>query len=201
MVAKKEGKLIVFEGIDGAGVSTQLNLLFEYLKSRKKKVILTKEPTNNLIGGLIRGFLTGEWSAGQKTQQLLFAADRAQHVRKTIIPALKKGYIVLCDRYILSSLAYGSLGLDKEWLKQINSQFPEPDVTLVLYVPPKISLQRINESIFGFELFEEEKKLSQVIKNYFEIAREYKNIYLINGMDEREKVHEEIVKSLEKHMK
>ena len=200
MVPLKRGKLIVFEGIDGAGVSTQINMLCEYLKSRKKNVIVTKEPTNNLIGGLIRGFLTEEWKADPKTQQLLFAADRAQHVKKVILPALKRGYTVLCDRYVLSSLAYGSLELDKKWLKSVNSQFIEPDITLVLHVPPKISRQRIKASPFGLKLFEDEKKLSLVIKNYFEMSREYKNIYLINGMDEREKVHEEIVKKLEKHV-
>lgn len=201
MLKKSKGKLVVFEGIDGSGVSTQIDLLADYLKYKKKKVFVTKEPSNSLIGGLIRGHLKGECKTNPQTIQLLFAADRAHHLEKEILPMLKKGYIVLCDRYYLSSLAYGSLVLDKNWLKEINSQFIDPDMTFVLYVPPRVSLQRIKESNFGFELYEDEKKLTKVVRNYFDISRDFKNVVLINASEEKEKVHDEIVRHLEKNMK
>ncbi len=195
------GKFIVLEGIDGAGINTQAELLAQYLKSKGKKVLVTKEPTNRIIGGLIRGFLTGDWSVDPKTAQLLFAADRSEHLKKVILPALKKGHWVICDRYILSSIAYGSLDLDRKWLEAVNSQFIEPDVTFVIHVPPKVSLKRIKGSRFGLELFEKEKLLTKVIKNYFDASRDFKNVYLINGFREIEKVHDEIVRYLEKQFK
>ena len=84
------GKFIVFEGIDGSGKSTQAGLLFHYLKERKKRVHSTSEPTQYLIGGLIKSWLAKDWQSTPDCLQLLFAADRAYHLDKEIIPLLKK---------------------------------------------------------------------------------------------------------------
>ncbi len=76
------------------------------------RCISRRSPTNNLIGGLLRGALTHEWQATNRVLQLLYAADRGHHLRREIEPALKRNYTVICDRYIDSTLAFGSLDLD-----------------------------------------------------------------------------------------
>ena len=88
------GKFFALEGIDGAGLTTQTYLLANYLRKKGFEVVVTKEPTHGLIGGLIRAALRNEWKTSQDTLQLLFSADRAHHLRTEIIPALKNGKIV-----------------------------------------------------------------------------------------------------------
>ncbi len=107
-----EGKFIVIEGPDGAGSSTQLRLVKQYLEEDKKvKVAETKEPTNNVIGGLIRGLLTNVWKVDSYGTQLLFCADRAHHLEREVEPAIAKGWYVTTDRYLASTVVYGSMAL------------------------------------------------------------------------------------------
>ena len=189
------GKFIVFEGLDGSGTTTQANLLFKYLKREGKKVFLTGEPTHSLIGGLIEGQITGDWQSSPECLQLLFVADRAHHLEKGIIPLLKKGITVICTRYILSTLAYGSLDIkDEKWLMEINKNFIWPDITFLLKVSPKICIQRIKKERFHKELFEKEEKLKKVYKNYLKFAKRLKNIYIIDG----EKPIKEVFKAIKK---
>lgn len=176
-----KGKFIVFEGLDGAGTTTQAELLIEYLKKQGCKVFVTSEPTNNIIGGLIRGQLKRHWKTSPGCLQLLFAADRANHIEAEINPALRKGRVVICDRYVLSSLAYGSLGVDLGWLKAINSRFPKPDLTLFLDTEPKECIKRLKRERCSLELFEEERKLRQVRNNYLKVIRGHGNLVRVNG--------------------
>jgi thymidylate kinase len=196
-----KGKFIVFEGIDGAGLTTQAELLEKYLRSKKYEVVLTKEPTNNLIGGIIRAALKKEWSTSNRTLQLLFSADRAHHLEKEIIPALENGKIVISDRYFISTIAYGMIELEKDWLKALNSKFLLPDIIFIIDVPVEVSIERIKASRFGFELFEERKKLEKIRNNFLELSKEYKNCFVINGNRSIEKVHKEIVKIVEEKLK
>ncbi len=196
-----KGKFIAFEGIDGAGLTTQAELLEKYLRSKKHDVILTKEPTNNLIGGLIRAALRKEWITSNRTLQLLFSADRAHHVEKEIIPALESGKIVITDRYFLSTIAYGMVELEKEWLKALNSKFLIPDIIFIIDIPVEVSLERIKISRFGFELFEERAKLEKVRKNFIELSKEYENCFLIDGNRKIEEVHMDIVRLVEEKLK
>ena len=186
------GKFIVFEGLDGAGSSTQIELLTRALKKKGRNVVITKEPTNNIIGGLIRGQLTKDWNSSMECLQLLFAADRAHHLDRLIIPALKIGKIVLCDRYFFSTVAFGSLDLDRNWLLEINDQFILPDLIILLKVSPRECLKRMHEDRFQLELFEEEKKLQKVWKTYMWLAKKFPQVKLINGEKEVEKVASEI---------
>ena len=190
------GKFIVFEGIDGSGKSTQAGLLFHYLKERKKRVHSTSEPTQYLIGGLIKSWLATDWQSTPDCLQLLFAADRAYHLDKEIIPLLKKGVTVVCDRYSLSTLAYGALELDLDWLITLNQNFIAPDVTFLLNTPPKICLERMKKERIFLNLFEEEKKLKKIWQNYQRLTKKYKNIYTINGEKSIEEVSKEIKKIL-----
>jgi len=189
------GKFIAFEGLDGAGSTTQAEKLTRYLKERGEKVHLTKEPTNNLIGGMIRGQLTKEWRTGPECLQLLFTADRAHHLEKEVLPLLKQGITVITDRYFFSSVAFGSLGIaDREWLQKINDRFILPNITFMLNVSPRICLQRINESRFHLELFEEEENMEKIWRTYATLAQEFEDVYVINGEKTVEEVFTDITK-------
>jgi len=166
---------IVFEGPDGSGLSTQTKLLAKWFRSKGKKVLLTKEPTNSMIGGLIRSILRKEWKVDMKTFGLLFSADRAHHLSSEIEPALKDGYYVVCDRYILSTLAFNAEKGNLEWLKELNSQFRKPDFIFIMDVPGKVCVERIKKSRFGMEFFEEPEKLNIVRKNYNELKNYFPN--------------------------
>ena len=196
-----KGKFIVFEGIDGAGLTTQAELLEKYLRNKKYEVVLTKEPTNSLIGGIIRAALKKEWLTSNRTLQLLFSADRAHHLEKEIIPALENGKIIISDRYFISTIAYGMIELEKDWLKALNSKFLITDIIFIIDVPVEVSIERIKASRFGFELFEEKKKLEKIRNNFLELSKEYKNCFVINGNRSIEEVHKEIVKIVEEKLK
>jgi len=191
---------IVFEGIDGAGLTTHATLTEKFLQRMGFKVLLTKEPTDGLIGGLIRAALRKEWTADPSTLQLLFAADRSRHVKKVIKPALKKGVHVISDRYLFSSLAYGSLNLSVEWLKTVNSPFPLPDITFLLDISPEEAVKRIKGERFAVELFEEIEKLSKVRKAFLQLAEQYPNFYILKTDDEVEEVQKKIEEIILKKM-
>jgi dTMP kinase len=189
------GKLIVFEGLDGSGQSTQADLLFRYLKNSGKKVYLTAEPTTFLIGGLIKSQLSGEWKSSPECLQLLFTADRAYHLEKEIIPLLEKGVNVICTRYVLSTLAFGGIEIeDRDWLWQINDKFIFPDETFFLKTSPATCINRIKKERFHEELFEKEEKLEKVLKNYLEYVSKFENVRIIDGEKPIEEVFEEVKK-------
>ncbi|MCW1296867.1 MAG: dTMP kinase [Candidatus Parvarchaeota archaeon] len=192
-----KGAFIVFEGPDGAGLSTQAELLDKYLRKKGYKVVLTKEPTIGLIGGLIKAALKNEWKTSPLAMQLLFTADRAHHIDMEILPAIDKGKIVISDRYFFSTFAYGEAsGLDVEWLKKLNSKFPMPDLTIFIDVPVDVSIERIKTSRFEMELFEEKEKLEKIRKAYLKIAEIYNSdkTVVIDGTKSVEEIHAKIVK-------
>jgi dTMP kinase len=191
------GKFIVFEGLDGSGKSTQVGLVFDFLKGKDQKVHSTSEPTQYLIGGLIKSWVSNDWKSTPECLQLLFAADRAYHLDKEITPLLKKGVTVICDRYFLSSLAYGDLEIkDLNWLISLNQNFILPDITILLKVSPKICLQRMLKERFFLNLFEKEKKLKKVWQNYEKLTKKYKNIYIVDGEKSIEEISEGVKKIL-----
>lgn len=189
-----KGKFIVFEGLDGAGSSTQAALLKKNLEKNGKRVLLTKEPTNNIIGGLIRGQLTGNWKSNMECLQLLFSADRAHHLEFEIIPALKKGAFVISDRYFFSTIAFGSLEADKKWLLILNNQFILPDYTIFLDVFPNTCIKRIVNSRINIELFEEEKKLKKVRQTYLWLTKQFPNTFILDGEKTENQIGEEVSK-------
>jgi dTMP kinase len=181
------GLFISFEGLDGSGSSIQASLLSGVLKKEGYRVFLTKEPTNGLIGGLIRAQLSNEWKADQECLQLLFAADRSRHIQTEIIPNLENGKIVITDRYDLSSVAYGGIDMDNTmWLEQINDKFLLPDITFLIKVSPKICAMRLRKSQYNLGLFKQEEKLEKVWKIYEKIAKNNDSVYVIDG--ERDEV-------------
>jgi len=201
MPKTKNPIFIVFEGLDGAGTTTQVDLLASYLRNEtKRKILLTKEPTNNIIGGLIRGCLSEDWETSPAGLQLLFAADRAHHLKKEIEPALTAGQIVICDRYYLSSIAYGSINLDQKWLYRINAKFLKPDLIFLIDVTSETAIKRMRKVRNNIELFEHKATLEKVRKNYLEIAKLEKNLYIINGEEIITRVRDDINTIVKQHI-
>lgn len=142
------GLFISFEGPEGAGKSTQIRLLAEWLRSQGRAVLTTREPGNGgQIGREIRQLLLHHQDMTPEAEYLLYSADRAEHVRTVLRPALESGQIVLCDRYLDSSLAYQGYGrgLPLEWLRAVASWVTgglKPHRTFLLDLPPEVGLRR-----------------------------------------------------------
>jgi len=186
------GKFIVFEGLDGAGLSTQAFELRNFLIAQGYNVILTKEQTDGLIGGLIKSCLKKEWKTSLLALQMLFTADRAHHLGEEVEPALAEGKMVICDRYFFSTVAFGALQVDRDFLKKINSKFRVPDITFILDCPTDVCLERINKGRFSSELFEEKEKMEKVRQNYSHLAKEYPNVFVIDSNRPAKEISKEI---------
>jgi len=199
-MVRKRGLFIVVEGLDGSGSTTQCRMLKNFLDIKGIKSIVTKEPTNNLIGGLIRGVLTGDWQINPEGLQLLFSADRAHHLEKEIVPALGRGVTVICDRYMFSTLAFGAVDCGMEWLKVLNQKFLQPDIAFFLEVKPEECIRRISAGRDKFELFENKEKLQKVLTNYKRLTEEYPNLHPINGNRSKDEILRDIVKKVELYL-
>jgi len=181
-MGKQKGLFIVFEGLDGAGTSSQTQILYERLLAEGKEVVKTKEPTDGTIGQFIKAILKKEYKSSPLALQLLFCADRAEHLETEILPALNKNKIVISDRYFQSTLAYGGLNLPLTLLKNLNRCFRKPDLSIFIDVSATTCLQRIKTSRTKLEIFEEKKKLSLIAENYKKILNDpYFGMKTIDG--------------------
>jgi len=189
-----KSKFIVFEGLDGSGQSTQAQLLKDYLeKDKKVSAVLTKEPTNEPpIGVLIRQILKKEISVSPAALQLLFCADRSEHLEKIIKPALEENKYVISDRYFYSTIAYGSLGLNTDWLIEVNKPFLSPDIVFLLKVRPQVCMERIDKNRAKREFFEESEKLKKVWQTYEILSQKFSNIKIVDGEKNIEEVFKEV---------
>ena len=186
------GKLIVFEGIDGTGKTTQLTLLADLLTNLNYPVLVTKEPTEGPIGLKIRQLYTNRGICTDEEELALFIADRKEHVAECLLPALRAGKIVLCDRYFLSTMAYqGAKGMDPEHIRGLNSFAPEPDLALLLTLPVEIGTDRIT-SQRGEQLndFEQHDNLRRVATLFSSMAMPY--IVRIDANQPLSEVHAQI---------
>ena len=141
----KRGSLIVFEGLDGSGKSTQLPRLARRLAAGGREVVATKEPHDCAPGRKIRELATRREPVPAAEELALFVEQRRIHVRELIAPGLARGAIVLSDRYFLSTVAYqGARGLDPaRLLAESEAEFPLPDLALLLVLPPEAGLARV----------------------------------------------------------
>jgi dTMP kinase len=142
-------KLITFEGIEGSGKSTQIKLVAEHLIKMNAPILITQEPSGTDIGRKIGGILfnRGHYYMCSETEAFLFCAARAQHVREIIMPALKEGRIILCDRFSDATFAYQGFGrgLNHDFIKLINdysSMMLKPNLTLLFDLPVETGLKR-----------------------------------------------------------
>jgi dTMP kinase len=147
----ERGKLITFEGIDGSGKTTQLRLLEKYLAGRGIAYLSTREPGGTALGKTIRSALLAGENVEPLAELLLYAADRAQHVRQVIIPAMSSGKLVLSDRFYDATTAYqgAARGFDLDLVDQLNELAAaglKPDLTLLFDLDAETALARKNES-------------------------------------------------------
>ena len=168
-------KLLVLEGLDGAGTTTQARRLKDALIARGHAVHVTREPSDGPIGRLIREMLTGGHTlpAGAAIEQanfsLLFAADRLDHLQREIAPALAAGQVVISDRYDHSSLAYQGTGAERDWIRVLNQRARRPDLTIFLRVRAEVAADRRQAAGRSQELFEEIAMQRRVAAGYDEV--------------------------------
>ena len=163
--------LIVLEGLDGAGTTTQARRLVAHLNSKGRKAHLTREPSDGPIGKLIREMLTGnhtipDQSLSQGTFGLLFAADRLDHLQREVEIQLAAGEIVVSDRWYHSSLAYQGTGADRDWITTLNARARKPDLTIFLSVRPEVAAARRVAAGRVQELFEDMRMQEEVAAGY-----------------------------------
>jgi len=170
-----KGCLITFEGTEGSGKTVASKRLQKWLVAKEYKVLWTREPTDSRIGMLIEDVLEKKVRAAEEALPLLFAADRADHTQRVIIPAINKGHIVLCDRYMYSSLAYQRGGMrktfKKKWLEEINQYSIKPDIVFFLDIDPEEGLRRIGKGqrIHDDKFFEDLETQKLVRDAYYDV--------------------------------
>jgi len=142
MARQQRGLLIVLEGIDGAGTTTQGRRLVRRLRQRGWRTHFTWEPSRGPIGRYIRACLAQTPGPSPERLALLFAADRVDHYETEIAPLLDAGAIVVSDRYLLSSLAYQGVEGDARWVAQLNRRAPRADLTILVDVPTSEAARR-----------------------------------------------------------
>lgn len=170
-----KGRFIVFEGIDGAGKTTQIELLEKRLKEAGRSVYRTAEPTESATGGLLRDALAGLTPRSACEMAALFTVDRIFH---NVNPAsgiqkmLEAGVDVICDRYYYSTLAYQGSEIKGDWAFDMNLNCPDirrPDVCLFLDLTPEQSLERISKGRVTQEIYENRQKLEQVRSKFYKV--------------------------------
>ncbi|MEM2841911.1 MAG: dTMP kinase [Thermoproteota archaeon] len=166
---KRPGKHIAFEGIDGAGKTSISSKVFMRLREEGVPCHYTYEPTNSRIGSYIRLHISREGSLPPSFEALLYAADRVQHYYGEIHDYISKGYIVISDRYVHSSIAYqGTASGDVDWVSVLNKTVPAPDLAIYLKISPRLALLR--KSGKRRTVYEREGFLRKVVKVYDELA-------------------------------
>jgi len=167
-----KGLFIVLEGIDGSGITTHSKLLVEKLKENGYSAVYTKEPTDGPIGKIIRELLRTE-KPDPRLLSLLFATDRYWHCfedpslpgEKGILGALEKGYIVVSDRYLYSSLAYQGKDVGVDWIMNLNKWVLVPNIVIYLKINADIALQRIKKRKIK-EYYETKDELNDILKTF-----------------------------------
>jgi dTMP kinase len=163
------GIFICVEGLDGCGKTTQAKLLVKKLKKRHDGVY-TAEPSRGQMGRFIKKhYLHADSRGSAVAEALLFAADRVEHLKSEVLPALEKGKIVVSDRYVFSSLAYqGAAGLDLKWIEEVNKHAVRPDLALFIDVDPRTVTGRLKRKKSVMEILETQLKVREVYLKYAE---------------------------------
>lgn len=202
-----KGKFITIEGIDGSGKSTVIKYINNYLGKLGYDIILTREPGGTEISENIRKIIVNK-KIDIKTEALLFAASRREHVVNKIIPALKNNKIIISDRFLDSSIAYQvyGRGLKKEDILYINNFAIEgltPDFTIYLDVDIDVASSRLSNRLVNNVLDNENKKFyNNVKKGYVELLKKYSNrICVVDANKDQECVKEIVIKKIQEKFK
>ena len=199
----KKNLFIALEGIDGSGKSTQAKLLAKAMTDAGHKVYTTFEPTDGMIGSVLRNILKGNIKADHRVIAGLFLADRLDHLLNEetgIVKKMRDGYTVITDRYYFSSYAYHGTHMDMDWVIAANKMCADilkPDMNIFIDVSPEISMQRINAGRESTELFENLESLRNVRAKYmeaFEKLKDAETIFIIDGNQQVDAIAHEIQK-------
>ena len=200
----KEGKLIVFEGIDGCGKSTQIKMLANALRARGREVVVTAEPTETETGKMLRRALSGAIPATPCQMAAMFTLDRIVHntAEGGIRETLEKGADMLSDRYYYSSLAYQGSLCDYEWVKGMNVNCPDikkPDLCIFLDISPKEALARIGKRGEAKEIYEKEDTLTTFRDTFLRVFQTLgDNVAVIDASGTPEEVAARVLAAAEK---
>ena len=200
---------ITFEGIEGAGKTTQIKRLHAFLIKKGYDSIITREPGGTKIGGHIRAILLDPKNSDMKplTELLLYSADRAQHINEIIKPALNKNKIILCDRYFDATMVYQGVtrGINTELVKKLHEIIfnnLKPDITFLLDLSPELGLKRAwkdinngsrqnNETRFENENFDFHEKIRA---GYLELAyNEPERFRIIDASKDQDRIYQDII--------
>lgn len=201
MAEQKRGRFIVFEGIDGAGKTTQIELLEKKLKAAGRRVYRTAEPTESVTGGLLRDALAGISKRTACEMAALFTLDRIFHNVNPvhgIEKMLAEGIDVICDRYYYSTLAYQGSEIKGDWAFEMNLNCPEirrPDVCLFLDLTPEQSMARIAAGRVTQEIYENREKLEQVRRKFYSVfdrLDEQEHVVILDASRSIEEIADEI---------
>ena len=191
--------IIVIEGFDQAGKKTQSKLLGDFLKTRNKKSIIFNFPDYSTpVGKEIKNFLSGKKKFPPQVIHCLLAANRWER-SKDIQDALSKNYVVIMNRYYQSNLVYGTVnGLNLKWLENLDKGLPKEDMVILLDVKVSDSFSRKKQRR---DKFEKDKTFAfKIAGTYRKLAKKY-GWHIVNASQSKDQVHQQIQKTLLKHMK
>ncbi len=188
----QKGTLIVFEGIDGSGKSTQAEILFKRLQEEDFDAVYFREPSKGKWGRKIKKKALHADSLSPEEELDLFLKDRRENVEKNLKPALKKKRVVILDRYYYSTIAYqGAKGIDEKLIGRMNEEFVvEPDLVFILDIDPQKGLERIENRKKKDRLFEREDYLVKV-REIFRSFKDEKFVH-IDALKSKEEISKEI---------
>lgn len=168
----RRGVFICVEGLDGCGKTTQAKLLVGRL-SRDYDAVYTAEPSKGPIGKFVKKRYLHSGKRGQvEVEALLFAADRVEHLKNEVLPALNEGKVVVSDRYVFSSFAYqGAAGLDLAWIEEVNKHALRPDLAVFIDVEPETVVRRLKRKKSVMENLQTQVKVREVYMKYVENGR------------------------------
>ena len=197
----QKGVLIVFEGIDGAGKSTQAEILLDRLKAKGYDVAYFREPSESKWGREIKKRALRADSLSPEEELELFQKDRRENVERNLKPALEERKVVILDRYYYSTIAYqGAKGIDKEMIKKANEEFiVKPDLVFILDIDAKRGLERIQDRKKKDKLFEREDYLVKVRRIFRSFEGE--NIVHIDALKPREEISKGIEESILEYLR
>ena len=196
------GLFITFEGGDGSGKTTQINLLATWLEARGKTVVLTREPGGTDLGVELRNIvLHRKGFIAPRAEALLYAADRSHHIKSLVRPALERGEVVVQDRYLDSSVAYQGAGrvLDPEEVRELSLWATErlmPNLTVLLDVPAPVAKARqaLTEREYDRLEAEAEDFHTRVRESYLSLAAaEPERFLVVNGELPIDEIHQSII--------
>ncbi len=201
-----KGKLIVFEGTDGAGKTTLINLTYQYLKEKypDSEIVLFKQPTDEARNSRIFKEMMSDKNhenINYRAVQLLTLSDRIQHNHEVIIPALKKGKIIICDRYIYTSIAnmHARNYRSENWFYDVCKEIIKPDISFLVFVEPEVAIARIKAREEEKDRYLDEMLLHRVANEFLLLSLQA-DLKIIDGSASKDVTFKLVKEELDKYV-